>query len=123
MCSVKCVEKIQLPFMLGRNRLDEAIERGRPVAVAALRPRFETDAPARRPLQSQSFRLVISTSVRGSRLHPDQQLHLGMPVFPVWMFEILAGPAHVWLWVCAKLCGGTVIHGPGDPDDLCDPDD
>ena len=33
---------------------------------------------------------------------------------PFWMFELLAGPAHVWLWVCAKLCGGTFTHGPGD---------
>ena len=30
------------------------------------------------------------------------------------MFEILALPAHLWLWICAKLCGGTFEHGPGD---------
>ena len=37
-----------------------------------------------------------------------------IPTLPSWMFELLAGPAHVWLWVCAKLCGGTFTHGPGD---------
>ena len=42
-----------------------------------------------------------------------------IPTFPFWMFEILAGPAHVWLWICAKLCGGTFECGPGDDiDDL-----
>ena len=35
---------------------------------------------------------------------------------PLSMFEILAGPAHVWLWICAKLCGGTFEHGPGEKD-------
>ena len=33
---------------------------------------------------------------------------------PFSMFVILAGPAHVWLWICARLCGGTFSHGPGD---------
>ena len=38
---------------------------------------------------------------------------------PFHMFEVLAGPAHVWLWICARLCGGTFHHGSGDDlDDL-----
>ena len=37
-----------------------------------------------------------------------------LPTLPPSMFEILAGPAHVWLWCCAKLCGGTFTHGPGE---------
>ena len=37
---------------------------------------------------------------------------------PFWMFEILAGPAHVWIYICAKLCGVTVEHAwKDDPDD------
>ena len=37
-----------------------------------------------------------------------------LPKLPFWMFEIIAGPAHVWLWICAWLCGGTFSHGSGD---------
>ena len=41
-----------------------------------------------------------------------------IPTLPWWMFEILAGPAHVWLWICATLCGGTFEHGPVDEEDI-----
>ena len=26
------------------------------------------------------------------------------------MYEILAQPAHAWLWLCAKACGGEYKH-------------
>ena len=35
---------------------------------------------------------------------------------PVRMYVILAGPAHVWIWICAKLCGVTVEHDWNDDD-------
>ena len=37
-----------------------------------------------------------------------------IPHLPLWMFEIIAGPAHVWIWICAKLCGVSVEHGWAD---------
>ena len=43
-----------------------------------------------------------------------------IPTLPWSMFKILAGPAHVWLWVCALLCGGHFTHGPVDEDELAD---
>lgn len=36
------------------------------------------------------------------------------PALPWSMFEILAGPAHLWLWIVARLCGGSFEHGPVD---------
>ena len=41
-----------------------------------------------------------------------------IPTLPSWMFEILAGPALVWLWFCAKMCGGTVEYAVDETDDL-----
>ena len=35
-----------------------------------------------------------------------------IPTLPFKWFEIIDGPAHVWLWICAKMCGGTFEHGP-----------
>ena len=26
-------------------------------------------------------------------------------IFRFWLFEILIGPAQVWIWICATLCG------------------
>ena len=43
-----------------------------------------------------------------------------IPTLPFWMFEILVGPAEVWMWICAKLCGVTITVEHGlydDPDD------
>ena len=31
-----------------------------------------------------------------------------IPTFPLWLFEILIGPAHIWIWICSKLCGVTI---------------
>lgn len=28
------------------------------------------------------------------------------------IFEFIAAPAHGWIWICAKLCGGTFHFGP-----------
>lgn len=30
------------------------------------------------------------------------------------IYEILATPAHAWLWLCAKICGFEFECGPGD---------
>ena len=41
-----------------------------------------------------------------------------IPTVP-WLFEILIGPAHVWIWVCAKICGVVVTREwRDDHDDL-----
>ena len=45
-----------------------------------------------------------------------------MYIFPVWMFELLVGPAHVWIWICGRLCGVKVEQGwrmdyEDDPED------
>lgn len=32
------------------------------------------------------------------------------------IYEIIATPAHLWLWLCAKLVGGTFECGPTDED-------
>lgn len=33
-------------------------------------------------------------------------------MFRMSLFEFLAAPGHLWIWVCAKLCGGTLEFGP-----------
>ena len=34
------------------------------------------------------------------------------------IYEFLATPAHAWLWLCAKIIGGSFECGPVvDPDD------
>ena len=33
------------------------------------------------------------------------------------IFEFLAMPAHIWLWVCAKLVGMTFTCGPVDEEE------
>ena len=33
-----------------------------------------------------------------------------MPVLPWWMFEFLAAPGHLWIWISARLCGGTFTY-------------
>ena len=33
------------------------------------------------------------------------------------IFEFLATPAHIWLWVCAKLCGWDFEYWAEDEDD------
>ena len=33
------------------------------------------------------------------------------------LYEFLAFPAHVWLWVAARLSGGRFTCGPVDDDD------
>ena len=54
------------------------------------------------------------------RLNRQQVLTLGGCA---WLAErhnlLITGPAHVWLWICAKVCGGTFKHGPGDDIDDC----
>lgn len=30
------------------------------------------------------------------------------------LYEFLATPAHIWLWCCAKICGGDFECGPVD---------
>lgn len=38
--------------------------------------------------------------------------------FRLWVFEILATPAHAWLWLCAGLVGLEFRCGPvDDPSD------
>ena len=37
------------------------------------------------------------------------------------LYELLAVPAHLWLWACARLCGGHFECGPvSDPADPLD---
>ena len=38
-------------------------------------------------------------------------------MFNVKLYEFLAAPAHIWLWVCAKICGGTFTCGRVEEDD------
>lgn len=33
------------------------------------------------------------------------------------IFEFLATPAHLWLWVCARIVGWSFTCGPVDEDD------
>ena len=40
-----------------------------------------------------------------------------------WMFDVLAAPAHAWLWICARLCGSTFEYGPVEDDDDEDEDE
>lgn len=28
------------------------------------------------------------------------------------LYEFLAAPAHIWLWLCARICGGRFECGP-----------
>jgi hypothetical protein len=33
------------------------------------------------------------------------------------LYEVLASPAHIWLWCCAKLCGGSFDCGPASSEE------
>ncbi|KKL07270.1 hypothetical protein LCGC14_1543480, partial [marine sediment metagenome] len=37
------------------------------------------------------------------------------------LYEFLATPAHLWLWVVARICGGSFTYGPVS-DDEAEPD-
>ena len=33
-----------------------------------------------------------------------------IPYLPISMFHILSGPAQLWVWICAKMCGVTIEY-------------
>ena len=33
-----------------------------------------------------------------------------IPPLQIRLYLLLVGPAHVWIWICAKVCGVTVNH-------------
>lgn len=33
------------------------------------------------------------------------------------LYEFLATPAHAWLWLVARICGGRFTCGPANDDD------
>lgn len=47
-----------------------------------------------------------------AQIHSCEEMTLRLRIY-----ELLATPAHLWLWVCARLVGGRFECGPVDDDE------